>query len=114
MGPGLSGVHSVTPSLIPVRQLAQGARACGASLLAGVDDPHAEWLALVWGPRFDREHALGLWARLSQRQPHVALPVLPRLLEAADHFDALPPPAQQRVRRLILRHQLLQPGLRAM
>ena len=80
-------------------------RACGASLLAGTDDPHAELLALVWGPRFDREHALGLWARLSQRQPQAALPVLPQLLSAADRFDTLGAPAQQRLRRLILRHR---------
>jgi hypothetical protein len=90
---------------LPVRQLTQGVRACGATLLADADDPHAELLTLVWGPRFDREHALGLWVRLSQRQPQAALPVLPQLLSAADRFDALATPAQQRLRRLILRHR---------
>lgn len=98
----------------PVLQLAQGVRACGATLLADADDPHAELLTLVWGPRFDREHALGLWARLSQRQPQVALPVLPQLLAAADRFDALAPHGQQRVRRLILRHRLQSHGAGAM
>lgn len=95
----------MAPARWPVRQLTQGVRACGATLLADADDPHAELLALVWGPRFDREHALGLWARLSQRQPQAALPVLPQLLSAADRFDALGTPAQHRVRRLILRHR---------
>ena len=80
-------------------------RDCGAALLDGTDDPHAELLALVWGPRFDREHAMDLWARLSRRQPQAALPVLPQLLSAADCFDALGAPAQQRLRRLILRHR---------
>ena len=99
---------------LPVLQLAQGVRTCGATLLAGADDPHAELLTLVWGPRFDREHALGLWARLSQRQPQLALPVLPQLLAAADRFDALAPPGQQRVRRLILRHRRQSHGAGAM
>ncbi|MDP3522313.1 MAG: hypothetical protein Q8S02_17005 [Hydrogenophaga sp.] len=90
---------------LPVRHLTQGVRACGATLLADADDPHAELLTLVWGPRFDREHALGLWARLSQRQPQAALPVLPQLLKAADRFDAMDAPVQQRLRRLILRHR---------
>ncbi|MCY1548078.1 hypothetical protein D9M68_841660 [compost metagenome] len=76
-------------------------------MLADADDPHAELLAMVWGPRFDREHALGLWARLSQRRPGEAVPVLPALLSAADRFDALGTPVQQRLRRLIVRHQTL-------
>ena len=92
----------MSPVLQPI---AQRLRDHGSALLAGVDDPHDELLALVWGPRFDREHALGLWARLSQRQPQAALPVLPQLLSAADHFDTLGAPAQQRLRRLILRHR---------
>jgi hypothetical protein len=75
------------------------------ALLHGMDDPHAELLSLVWGPRFDREHALGLWARMSQRQPTRAAPLLPVLLSAADHFDALGGPGQHHLRRLLLRHR---------
>jgi hypothetical protein len=93
------------PLLLPAHQLAQGVRACGPALLADSADPHAELLAMVWGPRFDREHAIALWTRLSQRQPQAAVPVLPLLWSAADRFDALAAPAQQRVRRLILRHR---------
>lgn len=79
----------------------------GRSLLAGVDNPHDEVLALVWGPRFDREHAMWLWARLSRRAPQQAAPVLPALLGMAERFDALALPEQRRVRRLIMRHRAL-------
>jgi hypothetical protein len=77
----------------------------GQSLLADVANPHDEVLALVWGPRFDREHAMWLWARLSRRAPQQAAPVLPALLAMAEHFDALELPEQRRVRRLIMRHR---------
>ncbi|WP_068174330.1 hypothetical protein [Hydrogenophaga taeniospiralis] len=97
----------MSPRLEPIHHLAQQSRVFGPALLADADDPHAELLAMVWGPRFDREHALGLWARLSQRRPGEAVPVLPALLSAADRFDALGTPVQQRLRRLIVRHQTL-------
>jgi hypothetical protein len=97
----------MSPVIEPIHALARHSRAHAPALLAGADDPHAELLAMVWGPRFDREHALGLWARLSQREPSGAYPVLPALLSAADCFDALGAPLQHRVRRLILRHQSL-------
>lgn len=90
----------------PVLQpITQRLRDHGPALLAGVDDPHDELLALVWGPRFDREHALGLWARLSRRQPTEALPTLPAILSVADRFDSLDHGAQQRLRQLIVRHR---------
>jgi hypothetical protein len=94
----------MSPVLQPI---AQRLRDHGPALLAGVDDPHDELLALVWGPRFDREHALGLWARLSRRQPTEALPALPAILSVADRFDGLDRGAQQRLRRLIVRHRTL-------
>ncbi len=87
--------------------LGQPLRDHGPALLAGVDDPHDELLALVWGPRFDREHALELWARLSRRQPAEAVLTLPAILSAADRFDGMDTGAQQRLRRLILRHRAL-------
>jgi len=85
----------------PLHRLARDLRAHGPALLAGTPSPHDELLTLVWGPRFDREHALGLAAR----QPQRAARVLPALLEAADRFDALHAMAQQRLRRMILRHR---------
>lgn len=94
----------MSPVLQPI---AQRLRDHGPALLAGVDDPHDELLALVWGPRFDREHALGLWASLSRRQPHEALPALPALLSVADRFDGLDHGTQERLRRLIVRHRAL-------
>jgi hypothetical protein len=95
----------MSPAFAPIHQLAQQSRAHAPALLAGAEDPHAELLAMVWGPRFDRQHALDLWARLSQQQPAEALPVLPALLSAADRFDALGAPVQHRLRRLIVRHR---------
>ncbi|MDR7094084.1 hypothetical protein [Hydrogenophaga laconesensis] len=94
----------MSPVLQPI---AQRLRDHGPALLAGVDDPHDELLALVWGPRFDREHALGLWATLSRRQPNEAVPALPAILSAADRFDDLAHGEQQRLRRLIIRHRAL-------
>ncbi|MEY2891416.1 MAG: hypothetical protein RJA98_1324 [Pseudomonadota bacterium] len=85
------------------RPLAQQLRAHGPALLAGAFDPHAELMALVWGPRFDRTHGLELVLR---QAPSSAL-TLPAVLAAADHFDTLPGVAQQRLRRLILRHRAL-------
>ncbi len=93
----------MSPTLEPIHRLAQGVRQHGTALLAGADDPHDELMSLVWGPRFDREHALGLLAR----QPAAAACTLPALLAAADHFDALHAPAQGRLRKLIVRHRAL-------
>lgn len=97
----------MSPAFQPIHHLAQQSRLHGPVLLTGTGDPHAELLAMVWGPRFDREHALDLWARLSRQQPAEALPVLPALLSAADRFDALSAPMQHRLRRLIVRHRAL-------
>ena len=91
----------MSPALEPIHRLTRQGRAHAPALLAGTDDPHAELLALVWGPRFDREHALGLMAR----QPQHAARALPALLEAADRFDALHASAQRRLRQMILRHR---------
>ena len=85
----------------PLHSLARDLRAHGPVLLAGMPQPHEELLTLVWGPRFDREHALGLVAR----QPAHAALTLPALLQAADRFDALHAPAQRRLRQMILRHR---------
>jgi hypothetical protein len=100
----------MSPALEPLRQLVQQGRAQARALLAGIEDPHTELLALVWGPRFDRQPAMGLWARLSQKRPVEALPLLPALLGAADRFDDLDMPRQHRLRRLILRHRAMQPA----
>lgn len=112
-GRAVSPAFSSLPALqarAPLHELTRQSRAHAPALLNGSDDPHAELLALVWGPRFDREHALGLWAGLSQRQPAHAAPVLPLLLAAADRFDALASPVQHRLRRLIVRHRHLARG----
>ncbi|MFT3779673.1 MAG: hypothetical protein QM772_15610 [Ottowia sp.] len=98
---------AVGPALQP---LVRQARALGPALLAGAGDPHDEWLAMVWGPRFDRTHALALWTRLLRERPADAVPLLSGLLQMADAFDALGRPVQQRLRRLILRHRALGTG----
>lgn len=87
------------------RVLTQVARRHGACLLGNCGEPHEEVLAMLWGPRFDRQHALGLWASAHRRQPVDSLPALPDLLEAADRFDRLPAAAQHRLRRLVIRHR---------
>lgn len=71
-----------------------------APLMGDAEDPQAELLALVWGPRFDRLQARELVACA----PAPAAPRLQRALgEAADRFDCLPGERQQRLRRLILK-----------
>lgn len=94
---------AMSPTQEPMRRLAQCVRIHGTDLLAGATDPHDELMSLVWGPRFDRDHALQLVAR----QPEAAARTLPALLAAADHFDALHALAQGRLRRLIVRHRAL-------
>jgi hypothetical protein len=68
------------------------------ALAAGTDDPVAEIQALVWGPRFDREHALALLARLPRTQGAW----IGEIHAFAERFDALPPAHQQALRRGIL------------
>lgn len=69
----------------------------GVALLSHLaDEPQEELLAMVWGPRFDREQAIALllrWDRASTTALHV-------LHLAADRYDALSPHQQARVRRL--------------
>jgi hypothetical protein len=96
----------MSPTLEPIHRLAQGVRRHGPALLAGTPNPHDELMSLVWGPRFDREHALGLVAQ----RPAEAAQTLPALLAAADHFDALQAGAQRRLRRMIVRHRALAGG----
>ncbi len=86
-----------------LQRLTEGLREVGPTLFADVPQPHEELLALVWGPRFDRVHALGLAAH----QPAQAARTLSALLSAADCFDTLAADGQQRLRRLIVRHQRL-------
>lgn len=62
--------------------------------LGATGDARVELLALVWGPRFDREHGLALAAQLP------SMPVA-ALHAAADRFDRLPHGQQQRLRRLL-------------
>jgi hypothetical protein len=88
-----------SPARQTLQQLFAGVRAHGAALLAPADDPAAELLALVWGSRFDREHAQGLaW------QAGASAQMLHTLREAADGYDRLAPAHQQRLRRVIARH----------
>lgn len=90
-----------------IHAIARQGRPHTAALLADAEDPHAELLALFWGPRFDREHALALWARYSARQPAQAAPLLPELLSMGERFDALARTEKDRLRRLIVRHRAL-------
>ncbi|MES2972666.1 MAG: hypothetical protein V4757_03620 [Pseudomonadota bacterium] len=83
-----------------VHHLFASMRAQGDALFATAADPHAELLAMVWGSRFDREHAQGLL----ERQPRVLPGALQSVMAAADSFDRLPAPRQRRLRQIIVRH----------
>ena len=99
MASRLSGPQAML-SMTSVHHLFASVRAEGRALLATAADPHAELLALVWGPRFDREHARALLAQ----QPRLLPGAAQSIMAAADSFDRLPPPRQQRLRRIIVRH----------
>jgi len=86
--------------MLTLRPLFAGVRALGPVLLATGEEPATELLALVWGPRFDREHAL----QLARRAEPGSLALDRSLALAADYFDALPPPRQHRLRQHI-RHR---------
>lgn len=83
-----------------MRPLFASVRVYRSALLACEQDPAVELLAMVWGPRFDREHARQL--AQSVLQDHAALER--SLAQAADHFDRLPPSRQQRLRKIIRHH----------
>ncbi|MGQ0712071.1 MAG: hypothetical protein ACT4NV_20255 [Rhodoferax sp.] len=96
--PGAPGLAARAPRWA---DLAQALRTLGVPWLQAQEQPHAELLALVWGPHFDREHARQLLAQ-------TAAPGLSdeALEQAARCFDALQPQRQQRLRRWLLRqHQ---------
>lgn len=77
----------------------------GVTLLSHLaPEPQAELLAMIWGPRFDRDQALALlvqWPRVSTSALHV-------VDRAASRYDSLSPHQQERLRRKAL--QALQPG----
>jgi hypothetical protein len=76
-------------------------RCHGPALLGGLEEPHAELLALVWGPRFDRQQAHSLLTV----KPVQRGTLMNAVTQAADCFDALDTAQQYRQRRLIVRHQ---------
>ncbi len=61
-------------------------------------DPQDELLAMLWGPRFDREQALSLLARW----PRTATTALHVVRQAADRWDALPAYRQAWLRRRLV------------
>ena len=91
----------MSPTFRPIHHLTQAGRTHAPALLGDADDPHAELLSLVWGPRFDREHV----QRLLARRPGYVPQVLDAVGKAADQFDRLAAAQQRRVRQLILRHR---------
>ena len=70
----------------------------GLALLSHLaEEPEGELLAMIWGPRFDRDHAEALllqWPRQSTQAWQV-------LRQAADRYDALAPRQQARLRRRV-------------
>jgi hypothetical protein len=98
---------AMSPAFALVHDLTQQVRSYGPVLLATASDPHAELMAMVWGPRFDREHAMALWTGLHKHKAGTTGAVLQAMLSAADRFDLLATPTQNRLRLLILRHRAL-------
>jgi hypothetical protein len=98
---GGTGAEPVLPPANTVTTLLAGVLGPAGALLQRAEDPHAELMALVWGPRFDREHAQALLIR-EEAQPPGALKAL---MAAADRFDRLPAPRQQHLRELIAQHR---------
>lgn len=43
----------MSPTFDPIHHLTRAGRTHAPALLGGTDDPHAELLSLVWGPRWD-------------------------------------------------------------
>lgn len=76
-------------------------RKYGPELLGGHDEPHAELMALVWGPRFDRQQAHSLLTVMPVQRNTLAAAVR----QAADCYDALNTAQQRQLRDLIVRHQ---------
>ncbi len=92
-------------ALVPMRDLQNQVRAYIPHLMAVTPDPHAELMAMVWGTRFDRQHAMDLWAQLPPATALQAQPLWHALYALADRFDALATSRQHSLRRLILRHR---------
>jgi hypothetical protein len=90
-------MHSLQP-------LFSSMRAHGPVLLASTTEPAAELLALVWGPRFDREHGRYLAQSVAQKRPALDHALDQALNQAADTFDRLPALRQQRLRQLLRHH----------
>ena len=97
---GTAVEHGRARTMPPMQTLFASVRAYGPVLLASTTEPAAELLALVWGPRFDREHAQYLARAATQDRWALNR----ALAQAADSFDLLPPPRQQRLRQLLRHH----------
>ena len=82
-------VMAMTTPHEPLHRLARDLRVHGPVLLAGMPAPHDELLTLVWGPRFDREHALGL-VHVSPRKRRARCPRCWRPLTALTHCTPRP------------------------
>ena len=78
--------------------VAEGAPAWICAVAGNADDPVNELRALVWGPRFDREQALVLLARL----PRLDGAWIHAMQALADRFDALPAAGQHALRERLL------------
>jgi hypothetical protein len=81
--------------------LAAPLRTYGAVIFEGYEEPHAEILALLYGPHFDREHA----QTLLERRPGYVPQVLHTVKGSADQYDRLSPSDQLHLRKLVVRHR---------
>lgn len=91
-----------TRRLHALRQFKLQMRGLGLALMADSEDPHVDWLTLMWSRSFDRAHAMELLARQGSENQGFWLR---RVQLAADIFDGLGATGQQHLRTLVLRHR---------
>lgn len=95
------------------RPIASLVRQHGSGWLAELPDPHEQWMTLLWGPRFDRDHARTLVNAAGAAAPRQRERLRDAMDAAAGRFDGLAAAEQQRLRELVLRHWLRAQAQRA-
>ena len=81
-------------------------------LLATADEPAAELLAMVWGPRFDRDHARQLLQSVAHEHPAWERALVLAALTARETFDIVLDGALESEDTVVMIESLRRTGLR--